>query len=787
MTAGKDTAGTVTAATAELFAGLRVVDATSGMAGPLASMMLADHGADVVKVEPAGGDWARALPAFVQWNRGKRSVVLDLDAPVGREAMRSLVLGADVLIATDAVSLLERAGLDRAALDRLNPGLVACTISGFGPARPPAGAKAYEGVVAAATGRMTRLDQLSGGQPGQRYDEPAFTAAPVASFGASQLAVHAIVAALLQRETTGRGHEVSTSLLQGASAFIMRQELGRDPEGSSAAVIGPATHRGIELCFLTAECADGRYIQMCARQDRHFRNWLRAVGLEDALAEPRYAHAPMGIPTVADVDELEARLRQRMRTRTQTEWMRVFIEEFDVGADPFLTPAEFLAHADMVANDRVIDIVDPQLGVVRQLGPLVQMSATPARIERSAPRLGEHRPEWLAPRLPLPEAVAVADPGPPLAGFTILEVAYFIAGPLATAILAEMGARVIKVEPLDGDPYRRTGLQAAKFLHGKESLTLDLKHPQGRAILDTLLDRADVVVHSFRAAAAARLGLDADTVLRRNPRALHLYAASYGSRGPQRDRAAFHSTPNALTGGGIKQAGEGNPPVNDSYADPGSALGAATAILFGLWGRQRAGLAQTMETTMLASTGYIHSADMVVTDPPQPFPIADHEQRGLCSHYRIYRGSIGHIFVAAVRPHERTALLRVVGRPDLAGAADGDIAAALQEAFAREPATEWARRLAAAGVGVAEVYPEQFDKWLEAQGLLTPAQHPAFGEYWRIGPKVEFAGSPPVLRPPCAAGEHSCDLLSELGFDQQGIDRLIAAGVTSDGRQKPPD
>jgi crotonobetainyl-CoA:carnitine CoA-transferase CaiB-like acyl-CoA transferase len=467
--------------------------------------------------------------------------------------------------------------------------------------------------------------------------------------------------------------------------------------------------------------------------------------------------------------------------------MRVFIEDFDVGADPFLTPAEFLAHPDMVANDRVADIVDPGLGVIRELGPLVQMSQTPARIERSAPGLGEHRAEWSAPRLTVPAPVDVAEPRPPLSGFTILEVAYFIAGPLATAILAEMGARVVKVEPLDGDPYRRTGLQSAKFLHGKESVTLDLKHPDGRAILDTLLDRADVVVHSFRAAAAGKLGLDADTVLQRNPRAVHLYAASYGSRGPQRDRAAFHSTPNALTGGGIKQAGAGNPPVNDSYADPGSALGAATAILFGLWGRQRAGIAQAMETTMLVSTGYIHSADMVVTDPPQPFPVADHEQRGLASTYRLYRCATGHVFVAAVQPAERAALLDVVGRPDLVGRPDHELVAELEAAFAGAPAAEWVASLQAAGVGVAEAYPEQFDHWLEAHDLLLPVHHPAFGDYWRIGPKVDFSGSAPVLAPACVAGEHSCDLLAELGLDQVTIDRLIAEGVTSDGRRKPHD
>ena len=268
-----------------------------------------------------------------------------------------------------------------------------------------------------------------------------------------------------------------------------------------------------------------------------------------------------------------------------------------------------------------------------------------------------------------------------------------------------MGARVIKVEPLDGDPYRRTGLQSAKFLHGKESLTLDLKHPEGHAVLDTLLSGADVVVHSFRGAAAAKLGLDAETVLARNPRAVHLYAASYGSRGPQRDRAAFHSTPNALTGGGIKQAGSGNPPVNDSYADPGSALGAATAILFGLWARQRTGVGQAMETTMLASTGYIHSADMVVYAGVPPWPIADHDQRGLGSRYRIYRCAPGFVFLAAVQADERSALHEVLGRPDLDALTDADAAVELESVFSTASSAEWVDRLDAAGVGVADGVP----------------------------------------------------------------------------------
>jgi crotonobetainyl-CoA:carnitine CoA-transferase CaiB-like acyl-CoA transferase len=579
---------------------------------------------------------------------------------------------------------------------------------------------------------------------------------------------------------------VSTSLVHGAMAFMMRQELGRGSADAPATTIAPAAKRGIELCFLTAECADGRYIQMCARQDKHFRDWLAAVGLDDVLREPRYAAAPMGIATVADVDELEVRLRERMRTKTQAEWMRVFVEDFDVGADPFLTPTEFLSHPDMVANGRVVDIADPLHGTVRELGPLVQMAATPARIERSPLVESPGTVAWQDERMSLRPPDAAGDRVPPLRGVTIVEVAYYVAGPLATAILAEMGARVIKVEPLDGDPYRRTGLQSAKFLHGKESLTLDLKQSRGRAILDTLIDGADVVVHSFRTAAARKLGLDPVTVHERNPGAVHLYAASYGSLGPQRDRAAFHSTPNALTGGGIKQAGRGNPPVNDSYADPGSALGAATAIMFGLWAKTRTGAGQALETTMLASTGYIHSADMVGFDSAPEWRIADGRQRGLSSRYRLYRCSTGYIFLAAIQEREWAALLDVIERPDLAEWVldDDALAVELERVFVSRASGDWVSALGATGVGIAEVFAGEFDRWLEEHDRLIPMDHPAFGPYWRLEPKIDLSRSSPQLRPACALGEQSCDLLGELGFDQPAIDEMIAAAVTTDGRIK---
>ncbi|HWL42711.1 MAG TPA: CoA transferase [Ilumatobacter sp.] len=759
---------------AGIFAGLRVLDLTSGMAGPMATMVLADHGADVVKIEPPAGEWARPRPAFAMWNRGKRSVRCDLHDEADRLLVRELAHRADVIFDSGDFDVLRRCGADPAWIETHNPGAVVASIAGFPPGGPLSALRAYEGVVSAAVGRMTELDQLSGGRPGHTYDEPAFTAAPIASYGASQIALQGVLAALLQRARTGRGQFVRTSLLHGAMAFLMRQELARGGGGTDLS-ISPAAHRGIEMCFLTAECADGRYIQMCARQDQHFRNWLTALGLAEVFDEPRYARAPMGIPTVDDVVELEQRLRERMRTRTQAEWMRAFTEEFDVGADPFLTPIEFLDHPDMVANDRVVEFDDPTFGRVRQVGALVEMSLTPARIDRPSPPLGEadepaRRGElWAEATSPLPTVRAVDEA--PLRGVTIVEVAYFIAGPMATTLLAELGARVIKVEPLDGDPFRRTGLQSAKFVQGKESVTLDLKAPPGAEALRRLISAADVVVHSFRSGPARKLGLDADTVLAHNPRAVHLYAASYGSRGPQRDRAAFHSTPNALSGGGIKQAGDGNPPVNDSYADPGSALGAATAILLGLWARHTTGRGQALETTMLTSTGYIHSADLVAVDGRIDHAVADADQRGLDPWYRLYRAADGWVFVAAVTAAERSRIGQALGATESLG-----------EAVGSRPVAEVVKLLGSAGVGVAPVAAETFDRWLEREGYLIEAGHPFYGDYWRVPPKVQMSGSEPVLGPACAVGEHSLAILAEFGFAAPEIAELVAGQVTSDGR-----
>jgi crotonobetainyl-CoA:carnitine CoA-transferase CaiB-like acyl-CoA transferase len=367
-------------------------------------------------------------------------------------------------------------------------------------------------------------------------------------------------------------------------------------------------------------------------------------------------------------------------------------------------------------------------------------------------------------------------------------MAHFIAGPLAGALLADMGARVIKVEPPGGDPFRRLGLQAAKVVHGKESIVLDLKAPAAYDVVLDLVERADVFVHTFRPGVAERLGIDGPTLLARNPQLVHVHGTSYGSKGPQAGRPAFHSTPSALVGSGILQAGEGNPPVDDSYPDPCSALGVATAVLLGLHARRRNGAGQAVETTMLTTTGYAMSPFLVRYPGAPPWRVPDRGQHGPGALQRLYRCAEGWAFVGSATEEDWEAVaaaldLRVDGRfRDAASrqAHDAELAALIGDVLRRAPARVWHRRAQAHDAPMVAVSEVPTEAWMEDEKLLIEASHPAFGDYWRPPVRVGFERLRPRLGPAAAAGEHTRTILAELGRSPAEIDALLACGAAAE-------
>jgi crotonobetainyl-CoA:carnitine CoA-transferase CaiB-like acyl-CoA transferase len=709
---------------------------------------------------------------------------------------------SDVVVQSWRPGTAERYGLDYEALSADNPRLIHCSITGFGPIHHLGDLPGLEGVVAAKAGLWLGLDEISGAAlPNRRANRPVFKVVPVNGYAAAQLAVQGIVGALIERFSSGRGQRVATSLLQGSLSLAMRVGLKRsDDSVDSRPNTASTLHRGIALTFLTAECADGMWIQMCARQDHHFRNWLRAMDIESLLSEPRFSGAPLGIARSEDIDDLERILRSRMGTRSRQEWMRLFTEEYDVGADPFLTPTEFVDHPQVRANGLVVEVGDSQLGRTLQPAPIAQVDGITPSLG-SAPQIGEHGAARWSSVSSLAEKGSGSDvratpsrsSAGPLAGALILEFAYFIAAPLGATLLAELGARVIKVEPPDGDPFRRTGTEFAHMVHGKESIAVDLKSIDGRSILHKLVQRAHALVHSFRPGVAERIGLDFASLSRINPSLVYVYAGAYGSRGPQAHRASFHSTPNALVGAGLAQAGEGNPPVDDSWPDPVAAHGVASAMALGLLHRQLSGIGAYMETNMLLSASYAYSDQVVAFDGRPAPPIVDAGQHGLGSSYRLYRAMQGWLFVGTTTLEAWTQFVGAIGRPDLSDLfeepgipTDGALARVIEDILKTRSARDWEKDLRAKGIAAVQADGAGLPQFLLENRLLSPASHSDFGNYWKMPAKVDFSRSQSTVGDAASLGEHTIPVLRELQYTDGEIARLLELGVVHSSPARMP-
>jgi crotonobetainyl-CoA:carnitine CoA-transferase CaiB-like acyl-CoA transferase len=776
---------------------LRVLDLGRRMAGALAGMVLADNGADVVKVAPPDGGPLAGDPGAIVWDRGKRSVTLDLGTPSGRGRLLDLAAEADGVVHDWRPGAIEALGLGHDELSAVNPGIVSVAISGFGERGPLRDLPGHEGIVAARTGRMATLD-------GYR-DGPVFTPTPIASYGAAVLAVQGLLAALHARRRTGAGQRVHTSLLHALVSFDMVSGHGHrihQPDDSGR-VFGV-----MDLAFMTAGTADGRWIQMCSRQPHLFRNWLRVLGLEHLLDEPGLGDMPDVLPSRAELARVRELLAEAMRERSSDEWLDVFLAE-DVGGDPFLTAAEYLRHPQATENGRTSVVDDPRVGRTVQIGPLAVLSDTPAVIGPPAPAPGEHTaavlsgPAWRRAAAGPPAAPA-GGPAPPhpLDGVTVLEVGYFYAAPYAMTLLAEMGARVVKVEPPTGDPARRNWTTAYdKETVGKQSVVADMKTPEGLRIVHQLAERADVLLHNFRPGVPERLGIGYEAMAARNPRLVYVYGGAFGSKGPWARRPGFHSSPNAIAGSGIVEAGRGNPPINRTYADPASALATATATLLALHARGRTGRGQYVETTMLSSMAHTVARWGLSYDGKPEDPLPDQGQHGFHALHRLYATADGWLYLECHGPHQAAALAEVLGLPPAvlapAGAGgdsdtgtatatgtDGERAEAIAGALGGAGADEWAARLAAAGV--AAVRADGIDHLdfmlhhphMRANRLSVEATLEDGTRFLRSSGGVDFAAQPLRIGRPEPLGASTGTVLAELGYDPAEIAELHARGIT---------
>lgn len=801
--------------------GRRVIDLSVGPVGGCATTVLSDFGADVIKVERPGGDPFRSLPSWPLWLRGKRSVEIDLAQDEGRDRLARLARGADVLVTSFSSSRAKRLGADWETLSGLNPTLVHATITGFGPRGPYRDIPGYEGIVAARTGRISVFaDQKP--RPG-----PTFAALAVASHAAAQGAVQGIVASLIQREGSGHGVRVETSLAQGTlpydlGAVLIRQLQAREPEryggGSGLQMPGLPT-----LNYHPVQCRDGQWIQLGNLLEHLFLGFLEAVDLLSELVEDeRFVGDPATWPPEF-VEWVRHRILERMLEREADEWMQIFREHGGVVAEIWKPSAQALDHPDLVGNGDVVEFDHPELGEMRQIGVMAQLCGTPGQVGRPAPRSGAHTEEIESePEAPPPVSGVAGSPpvSRPLDGITIIEFATIIAAPLGVSMLADLGARVIKVEAIGGDPFRMLGagpyrgLFAHRMNQGKESICIDLKSLEGQQLVSKLVQGANAIVHNFRPGVPEKLGIGYESLKAVRPDLVWVSVNGYGPDGPGAQRPATHPVAGAAMGGSFIQAGFGMPPnhcasmeerieaarqlmrANEANPDPNTAVVMASSTLLALLAQRRFGIGQAVYVNMLAANAWANADDMLSYPGKGERPLMDAELRGFSASYRFYPTREGWVFLALVQDREWRAFCRQADREEWISDArfetpaartvhDAELREEIKALLGERDAQSWENEMLAAGVPLVKVDardPADFVVWDEhsmQNGFGPEVQHPRYGEFRRWGPLVTCDGGMETYGTSPLAGEHTDVLLEELGKGPLEIESLRSAGVVS--------
>jgi crotonobetainyl-CoA:carnitine CoA-transferase CaiB-like acyl-CoA transferase len=364
--------------------GLTVVDLTWGVAGPLATMFMADYGADVIKVEPPGGDPFRALlPAYTVWQRGKKSITLDLKTDPGRGLLRRMLARADVVIESFAPDAASHLQIDYESLAADFPRLVCCSIRGHGDERDN-GHSGFDALVQARAG-------LFGEQSGIR-EGPVFSYYPLASYAAAYLSLLGVMAALHVRIQTGKGQRVETSLYDGILAhFALQLSQAENPTASFRAYRGSKRH--VPPSVDSYQCSDARYLHIHTGAKGAFERLCELVGI-DASEFPGYYKGRHFVGDREQGERFRRELAQRFRTRPMMEWV-AGLRESDVAVGPCLEAGVGLEDEQAIAMDLIAEIFDPRLGKLREAGLPIKYGATPGAITTSAPDPGADSDEIL--------------------------------------------------------------------------------------------------------------------------------------------------------------------------------------------------------------------------------------------------------------------------------------------------------------------------------------------------------------------------------------------------------
>lgn len=366
--------------------GITVLDLTHLAAGPWCSMMLADSGARVIKVEPPGkGDISRSMGSvflkgestiFLSFNRNKESVTLNLQSTQGKEVFYQLAKNADVVIENMRPGTVKKLGVDYDTLSRLNPGIVYCSISAFGQEGPYKHRPANDPIVQAMSGLMSITGEADG--------DPCRVGASIPDYGAAALAAYGIVTALLARGRTGRGQYLDVPLLDATVSCLQPREGEYFAAGQEMKPMGSAHPTFVP--YQAFKASDGKRVYLSVFTEKFWESFCRVVGREDLIADPRFATNRL---RVASRDELIPQIEEIFLRKPSDGWIHL-MEEAGVPCGPVYSMGEALSDPQVVMNGMVVEMEHPTIGKIRNLGSVVKFAGTPVQYRTAPPLLGQH-------------------------------------------------------------------------------------------------------------------------------------------------------------------------------------------------------------------------------------------------------------------------------------------------------------------------------------------------------------------------------------------------------------
>ena len=756
--------------------GIRVIDLTRHRAGALATMFLSDHGAEVVRVIDDVAKLHRS-GGFRVWDRGKEVV---LQAKGSATKLDKLIRFADVVV-EDCAPGARPDHLQWDALREINPRIIACSITAYGEHGELRDQPQIDDLVLARTGVLSGL-------PAFRGAPPVHCIHPLPSAGAGVLAALAIASGLYARELTGHGRHVSTSLVAGALLYhpkVLSDHL--DPHVFQSNPFGSAPF------YSVYECADKEWIQLGCVHPGFIARAAELMGLGETIKDPVYGQGHN--PKTPEADAyLRKRLTDVMQTRSAADWSSDF-ESNDIPFAPSQTTDAGIDDQQVRHNDMVVELADPEVGSIRQMGVPVKLSATPGEMRGTRAAQVNQPPEWsTAAAAQAASASSMDSRQLPLSGVRVLEITNLIAGPIAGRLLADLGADIMKLEPPTGDisrPIGRTYFFSVNY--GKRSIAVDTSKPEGKAVVRKIAATCDAMLANLRPGATGRMGIGHEY----DENLIETQISGYGFTGPYAHRPGIDPLAQALMGLERAQGGQGNPPSFPAQLAPTdftTGTMAAFGTVLSLFAKARGSAKGQRVEVNLLDGGIVLSSEWFTRYAGRPIrELADKGQFGPNPFHRIYEASDGFIYVAADKPEQKIAFLAALSCQDLdVGAlsrSDGDhpneseAVGRLAKAIAATTTAAIEKILAASDIPcapVAAAESEVFfdDPMSEQNGWTVTKPHATAG---RLTAVCRYIGQGDYrdhnILPTPLLGEHNEDILRESGFSAGEIAQLTTDGL----------